>query len=59
MVWLIVGGIGVLVVVAAACVWAVIALLAEVGDELEAAADDSEFDRADKPQRGRSRVARY
>lgn len=64
MIWLVVGGIGVLVVVAAACAWAVVALLGEVGDELDATADDSEYDsgpphRANDSKRGRSRVARY
>ncbi|MET4781217.1 hypothetical protein ABIB56_001209 [Glaciihabitans sp. UYNi722] len=59
MVWLIVGGIGILVVVAAACVWAVVALLAEVGDEQDPSADDSDFDSTNEPPRGRSRVIRF
>jgi hypothetical protein len=65
MVWLIFGGIGVLVVVAAVCVWAVVALLAEVGDEQDATTDDPgfdsepEFERAAKRKRVHSRAARY
>jgi hypothetical protein len=59
MVWLIVGGIGVLIVVAAAYVWTVIALLSEVGEEQDSAADESEFDSADQPRRRRNRVWRF
>jgi hypothetical protein len=59
MVWLIAGGIVVLAVIAAACGWAVIALLVEVGEEQEAAADDFEFDSANEPRRGHWRVARH
>jgi hypothetical protein len=58
-VWLIVGGIGVLIVVAAACVWTVIALLSEVGEDQDSAADESEFDSADQPRRRRNRVWRF
>ena len=46
MVWLIAGGIGVLCVVAAVCVWTVIVFLAEAGDGQDAAADDPGTDGA-------------
>lgn len=59
MVWLIVGGIGVLIVVVAAGGWAVVALLTEVGDERDADADDSEFDSATGPRRQRTRGTWY
>jgi len=49
MVWLIAGGIGVLCVVAAVCVWTVIVLLAEAGDGQDAAADDPGTDGAHEP----------
>ncbi|MET4704121.1 hypothetical protein [Frigoribacterium sp. UYMn621] len=68
MVWLIFGGVGVLVIVAALCVWAVVALLAEVGDEQDDDEDASISDplgvedRADSSserKRLHHRVARY
>ena len=49
MVWLIAGGIGVLCVVAAVCVWTVIVFLAEAGDGQDAAADDPGTDGAHEP----------
>ena len=51
MMWPRAGGIGVLCVVAAVCVWTVIVLLAEAGDGQDAAADDPGTDGAYEPDR--------
>jgi hypothetical protein len=59
MVWLVVGGIGVLVVFAAACVWAVAALLEEVGEGQDSLSDHAELDSTNDPEKGRSRGYRY
>jgi hypothetical protein len=59
MVWLVVGGIGVLVVFAAACVWAVAALLEEVGEGQDSLSDHAELDSTNDPKKGHSRVYRH
>ncbi|WP_185200970.1 hypothetical protein [Glaciihabitans sp. INWT7] len=68
MVWLIFGGVGVLVIVAAVCVWTVVALLAEVGDEQSDDQDaatsdplgvDDRSDSSSERRRVHHRVARY
>lgn len=59
MMWLIFGGVGVLVFVVALVVWAVVALLAEVGDEQDEATDDPDPQPMPERIRVRSRAARY
>ena len=58
MVGLIVGVVGVLIVVAAACVWVVVVLLDGVGEEQDSPSAPAEFDRANDQKKGNSRVYR-
>ena len=56
--WPVVGGIGVLVVFATACVWAVVALLDVVGETQDSLSDHAELDGTNDPKKGHSRVYR-
>jgi hypothetical protein len=58
MVWLIVGEVGVLIVVASACVWLVVALLDEVGEEQVSPSAPAEFESANDQKREHGRVYR-
>lgn len=59
MIWLVFGGISVLLIVVAFSVWALVALLAEVGDEQDAGADEAESDTTPQPVLVRSHATRH
>ncbi|MHC5795814.1 hypothetical protein ACVXZ4_06600 [Lacisediminihabitans sp. FW035] len=59
MIWIVYGGVGVLVFVVALAVWAVVVLLAEVGDEQDEATDEPDPQLLPERMRARSRAARY